>query len=127
MRRPGPYQLQAAIAAAHATAPTADATDWPVIVGLYDRLLAYTSSPVVALNRAIALGMAEGPAAGLAALDDVADALGDYPLLPAARADLLRRAGRWDEAAAEYAAAIAVASGDAERRALQRMLDSLQE
>ncbi len=127
VRRPGPYQLQAAIAAAHATAPTADATDWPVIVGLYDRLLAYTSSPVVALNRAIALGMAEGPAAGLAALDDVADALGDYPLLPAARADLLRRAGRWDEAAAEYAAAIAVASGDAERRALQRMLDSLQE
>ena len=127
VRRPGPYQHQAAIAAAHATAPTADATDWPVIVGLYDRLLAYTSSPVVALNRAIALGMAEGPAAGLAALDDVADALGDYPLLPAARADLLRRAGRWDEAAAEYAAAIAVASGDAERRALQRMLDSLQE
>tara|TARA_Y100000114_G_C11760846_1_gene329593 strand:+ start:2783 stop:3994 length:1212 start_codon:yes stop_codon:yes gene_type:complete len=124
-RRPGPYQLQAAIAAAHATAPTADAPDWQVIVGLYDRLLTHAPSPVVALNRAIALGMAEGPAAGLAALDDVADALGDYRLLPAARADLLRRAGRWPEAAVQYAAAIAVASGDAERRALQRMLDSV--
>ena len=125
VRRPGPYQLQAAIAAVHATAPTADATDWPVIVGLYDRLLAYTPSPVVALNRAIALGMTAGPDAGLAALDDVAAALGDYPLLPAARADLLRRAGRLEEAAVQYAAAVGVASGDAERRALQRMLDSL--
>lgn len=124
-RHPGPYQLQAAIAAVHATAPTADATDWPAIVALYDRLLTHNSSPVVALNRAIALGMAAGPDAGLAALDDVAAALGDYPLLPAARADLLRRAGRLEEAAVQYAAAIAVASGDAERRALQRMLDSL--
>lgn len=125
LRHPGPYQLQAAIAAVHATAPTADATDWPAIVALYDRLLTHNASPVVALNRAIALGMAAGPDAGLAALDDVAAALGDYPLLPAARADLLRRAGRLEEAAVQYAAAVAVASGDAERRALQRMLDSL--
>ncbi len=124
-RHPGPYQLQAAIAAVHATAPTADATDWPAIVALYDRLLTHNTSPVVALNRAIALGMAAGPDAGLAALDDVAAALGDYPLLPAARADLLRRAGRLEDAAAQYAAAVGVASGDAERRALQRMLDSL--
>lgn len=124
-RRTGPYQLQAAIAAAHATAPTADATDWQTIVRLYDRLLTHTPSPVVALNRAIALGMAAAPDDGLAALDDVAGELGDYPLLPAARADLLRRAGRLEEAAVQYAAAVARASGEAERRALQRMLDSL--
>lgn len=124
-RRTGPYQLQAAIAAAHATAPTADATDWQTIVRLYDRLLTHNPSPVVALNRAIALGMAAAPDDGLAALDDVAGELGDYPLLPAARADLLRRAGRFEEAAAQYSAAVARASGEAERRALQRMLDSL--
>lgn len=124
-RRPGPYQLQAAIAAAHATAPTVEATDWPAIVALYDRLLAHTPSPVVALNRAIALGMVTGPDAGLAALDEVADALASYPLLPAARADLLRRAGRHEDAAVQYSAAMAVVSGDAERRALQRALDAL--
>lgn len=121
----GPYHVQAAIAAAHATAPTADATDWAAIVALYDRLLDSTPSPVVALNRAIALGMAAGPDAGLAALDNVADALGSYPLLPAARADLLRRAGRREEAAVQYSLAIAATSGETERRALQRALDAL--
>ena len=126
LAHPGPYQLQAAIAAVHATAATPDATDWPSIVLLYDRLLTLTPSPVVALNRAIAVGMASGPDAGLEDIDEVAAALGAYPLLPAARADLLRRAGRVDEAAEQYRAALAVASGDPERRALRRMLDGLE-
>ncbi|NYF09929.1 RNA polymerase sigma-70 factor (ECF subfamily) [Leifsonia sp. AK011] len=126
--RPSPlgrYRLQAAIAAVHASAPTADATDWPTIVALYDQLLLVAPTPVVSLNRAIAVGMDRGPDAGLAALDEVAGSLGSYPFLPAARADLLRRSGRVDEAAEQYAAALAVASGDAERRALQRALDGL--
>ena len=122
LARPGPYQLQAAIAAVHASAPTPDATDWPSIVLLYDRLLTLSPSPVVALNRAIAVGMASGADAGLAAIDEVAAALESYPLLPAARADLLRRAGRADEAVEQYRAALAVASGAPERRALQRQL-----
>ena len=123
--RPGPYRVQAAIAAVHANAPTADATDWPTIVALYDQLLHVAPSPVVSLNRAIAVGMAAGPDAGLAAIDAVAASLGSYPFLPAARADLLRRSGRVDEAAEQYAVALAVASGDAERSALQRALDGL--
>ena len=121
----GPYQLQAAIAAVHATADTADATDWVSIGALYDRLLALAPSPVVALNRAIAVGMASGPDSGLAAIDDVAGALGAYPWVPAARADLLRRSGRRAEAAQQYQMALAVAPGDAERRSLQRMLDAV--
>jgi RNA polymerase sigma-70 factor (ECF subfamily) len=125
--RPGPYQLQAAIAAVHASAAIADATDWASIVALYDRLALIAPGPIVGLNRAIAVGMAHGPDAGLAALDTVAPALGAYPLLPAARADLLQRAGRGAEAAEQYEAAIRVAGSEAERRALSRRLSDVRD
>jgi RNA polymerase sigma-70 factor, ECF subfamily len=120
----GPYRLQAEIAAVHATAPDAAATDWARIVDSYDALLALHASPVVALNRAVALGYLHGPVAGLAALDEAAATgeLRDYPLLPAVRADLLRRAGRPDRAAAAYRQAIELTHSPAERRFLQRRL-----
>jgi RNA polymerase sigma-70 factor (ECF subfamily) len=123
-REPGPYQLQAAIAAVHAVAPTAAATDWGEIVGLYTRLMDVTPTPVVALNRAVAVAMTDGPAAGLALVDALAagDTLRGYHLLPATRADLLRRLDRRVEAADEYRAAIASATTDAERRYLNRRL-----
>lgn len=105
--RPGALLLQAEVAACHARAPRFSATRWGAIVGHYDALLALTRSPVVALNRAIALGFRDGPEAGLAALAALRfeRRLRRYPYLPAARADLLRRAGRWKEAADEYARA----------------------
>ena len=107
MERVGPYQLQAAIAACHARAGSWEATDWSRIVALYEALVDVAPSPVVELNRAVAIGLAEGPAAGLAAIDAIeASALRGYHLLPAARADFLRRLGRWPEAAAEYRAAL---------------------
>jgi RNA polymerase sigma-70 factor (ECF subfamily) len=123
-RRVGPYQLQAAIAACHATAPDADATDWPQIAALYGELANLTSSPVVELNRAVAVAMADGPTAGLELVEAVAasDELADYHLLPATRADLLRRLERNDEAAAAYRDAIELATTDAERRYLSRRL-----
>jgi len=103
----GPYQLQAAIALCHAEAPSWEATDWPRIVTLYRALAEVAPSPVVALNRAVAIGLAEGPEAGLDALDRIdAGALSRYHLLPAARADFLRRLGRWTEAATEYRRAL---------------------
>jgi RNA polymerase sigma-70 factor, ECF subfamily len=122
--QPGPYQVQAAIAACHATAEKAAETDWKEIVGLYDRLLRMAASPVVALNRAVAVGMADGPAAGLALVDALtADGdLADYPLLAATRADLLRRLDRRAEAAEAYRDAIDQASTDPERRYLTRRL-----
>jgi RNA polymerase sigma factor (sigma-70 family) len=114
--RPGPYQLQAAIAAGHARAESWEATDWPRIVAHYRALLALAPSPVVALNLAVAIGLAEGPRAGLAALDRIGDpALRDYHLLPAARADFLRRLGRGAEAAVEYRRALALADNPRER------------
>jgi RNA polymerase sigma-70 factor, ECF subfamily len=116
--RPGPYQVQALIAACHATAPAPDATDWPRIVTLYDRLEVLVPSATVRLNRAIAVGMSAGPDEGLALLDLV----GDHPLLPAARADLLRRLGRRAEAAAEYRRALARAQVAGERAYLSRRL-----
>jgi RNA polymerase sigma-70 factor (ECF subfamily) len=118
----GPYQLQAAIAACHATAPTAAATDWGQIVGLYDQLVTVVPSPVVALNRAVAVAMAEGPPAGLRLVDALASAggLAGYHLLPATRADLLRRMGRATEAAAAYRQAIDMTANEAERRYLAR-------
>ena len=122
--RPGTYQLQAAIAAVHATAPSAGSTDWASIVLLYDRLLELAPTYVVEFNRAIAVGMAEGPEAGLAALDAVAGDLGH--LRPAARADLLDRAGRRPEAGAEYRAAIELAPTDPERDALARRLEAIE-
>jgi len=120
--RPGPYQVQAAIAACHATAPDAAATDWREIAGLYRELGKMTGSPVVELNRAVAVAMADGPEAGLAIVDalDAGGALASYHLLPATRADLLRRLGRNAEAADAYQAAAALATTDAERRYLNR-------
>ncbi|HEY3684454.1 MAG TPA: sigma-70 family RNA polymerase sigma factor [Streptosporangiaceae bacterium] len=123
--RPGPYQVQAAIAACHATARDPAGTDWPQIAALYGRLTALVPSAVVALNHAVAVGMAYGPEAGLVRLDALAAGgrLDGYHLLPAARADLLRRLGRAPEAADAYRAARALAPTDAERRHLTRMID----
>jgi RNA polymerase sigma-70 factor, ECF subfamily len=121
---PGPYRLQACIAALHAVAPTAAATDWRRIVLLYDQLMEVASSPVVALNRAVAVAMVEGPAAGLALMDGLAAAgdLDGYHLLHAGRADLLRRLGRAEEAAAAYRRALDLATNPVERAFLTRRL-----
>ncbi|MDQ1478286.1 MAG: hypothetical protein QOE62_3515, partial [Actinomycetota bacterium] len=123
---PGPYQVQAAIAACHASAAVARATDWVEIAERYNELLRMVPSPVVELNRAVAIGMADGPDAGLRLVDalDRSGALTGYHLLPATRADLLRRLGRASEAAAAYRAALARASGatEAEQRYLARRL-----
>ncbi|NUS11868.1 MAG: sigma-70 family RNA polymerase sigma factor [Streptomyces sp.] len=126
-RRPGPYQVQAAIAACHAEAEKAEATDWAQIALLYGELARMAPGPVVELNRAVAVAMADGPAAGLALADALAGsgALAGYHLLPATRADLLRRLGRSSEAAAAYRDALALAPTEAERRFLARRLDSL--
>ena len=122
-RRPGPYQLQAAIAALHAEAPTADATDWAQICRLYDGLLLHMPTPVVALNRAVAVAMRDGPAAGLALVDLLGgESLDEYHLFHAARADLLRRLGRAPEAAAAYRRALETATNPTERRFLERRL-----
>jgi RNA polymerase sigma-70 factor, ECF subfamily len=121
--RPGPYQVQAAIAACHATAATPADTDWAQIALLYAQLSRMVPSAVVSLNRAVAVGMADGPAAGLALLSTL-DMPG-YHLLPATRADLLRRLGRLEEASAAYREALALAPTDAERRYLARRLSSL--
>ncbi len=124
LRRPGPYQVQAAIAACHANAPTAAATDWLEIAGLYGRLVAMTGSPVVELNRAAAVAMAQGPATGLVLLDQLEreGALAAYYLLPAARADLLRRMHRPSESALAYRAALDLVTSEPERRYLERRL-----
>ena len=115
--RAGPYQLQAAIAACHARAASWDATDWEAIVTHYRTLAEAAPSPVVELNRAVAIGFARGPAAGLVALDGIDTAtLRGYHLLPAARADFLRRLGRWTEAAAEYRRALELTDNAREQR-----------
>ena len=123
-RPPGPYALQAAIAAVHAQAPHAGATDWRQIALLYDELGRVLPTPVVTLNRAVAVAMSEGPSAGLLLIDALAagGALDEYHLLHAARADLLRREGRTAEAAAAYERALALATNAAERRFLQARL-----
>jgi RNA polymerase sigma-70 factor, ECF subfamily len=122
--RPGPYQIQAAIAACHATAERAADTDWAQIAMLYGQLARLVPSDVVELNRAVAVGMSAGPAAGLALVDALAAAgkLAGYHLLPATRADLLRRLDRPAEAAAAYRAALGLVTTDAERRYLARRL-----
>jgi len=122
--QPGRFAVQAAIAALHAEAPTYADTDWRQIVRLYDVLLSAWTSPVVALNRAVAVAMADGPAAGLARVTELeADGrLAGYRYLPAVRADLLRRLGRWDESAAAYADALALTENAAERRYLARRI-----
>ncbi|WP_063128490.1 RNA polymerase sigma factor [Nocardia fusca] len=126
-RRPGPYQVQAAIAACHATAPDSAATDWPQIAALYRELARLAPSPVVDLNYAVAVALADGIPAGLALVDELAGSgrLEGYYLLPATRADLLRRDGRAAEAAAAYAAALELAPTDAERRYLTGRLRAL--
>jgi RNA polymerase sigma-70 factor, ECF subfamily len=121
--QPGPYQLQAAIHAVHSDAPTAAATDWRQILALYDRLLALAPSPVVALNRAVAVAEVEGPEAGLALVDGLD--LDGYRLFHAIRADLLRRLGRDAEAVLAYEAAIARTGNATERAFLERRRQAL--
>jgi RNA polymerase sigma-70 factor (ECF subfamily) len=122
MHRPGPYQLQAAIAALHDEAATPADTDWPQIVTLYGALQRLTPSPVIELNLAAAVAMADGPAIGLAMMDglDASGELDTYPYLPAARADLLRRLERWSEAEAAYGRALELTSNRPERDYLER-------
>ena len=126
-QRFGPYTLQAAIAAVHALAPSADATDWTQIVGLYDVLLLADASPVIELNRAAAVAMRDGPAAGLALVDAILarGELGDYHLAHAARADLCRRLGRAEDARVSYERALALATQEPERRFLQRRIAAM--
>jgi RNA polymerase sigma-70 factor, ECF subfamily len=126
-RRVGPYALQAAIAAVHAEAPSSAATDWRQIVGLYDVLLRIAPSPVFALNRAVAVAMADGAAAGLALVDALLaqGALATYHFAHAARADLCRRLGRVEDARASYARALALVKQAPERRFLERRLAAL--
>jgi RNA polymerase sigma-70 factor (ECF subfamily) len=127
LRRRGSYQIQAAIAALHAKAMTSAATDWPQIVALYGALHEMMPTPIVALNAAAAVAMLSGPERGLAWIERVEESgeLGDYHLLPAARADLLRRAGRKSEAAVHYRRAIEMAHNPAERLYLERRLDEV--
>ena len=119
---PGPYVLQAAIAACHARARAADATDWSQIVALYERLGTLRPSPVIDLNRAVAMSYADGPAEALEVVDALvaADALSDYHLLPSVRGDLLARLGRDEEARAEFARAATMTQNDAEKALLLR-------
>jgi RNA polymerase sigma-70 factor (ECF subfamily) len=126
-RRVGPYTLQAAIAAVHATAPTAAATDWTRIVVLYDVLLRADPSPVVELNRAAAIAMRDGPAAGLTLIDAILarGELADYQLAHSARADLCRRLGRRSEAIASYRKALDLTRQDPQRRFIERRLCEL--
>jgi RNA polymerase sigma-70 factor (ECF subfamily) len=124
---PGPFTVQAAIAALHCQAPGPESTDWPQIARLYELLQAVQPSPIVALNHAVAIAMAEGPQSGLARIKELS-ARGDldgYHLLYAARADLQRRAGLLKEAAANYERAIALTSNDGERRFLQRRIEQV--
>jgi RNA polymerase sigma-70 factor (ECF subfamily) len=125
---PGPYALQAAIAALHCQAARAEDTDWPQIVRLYEVLERLQPSPIVSLNRAAAVAMVEGPGPALALVDGLAatGALERYHLLHATRADLLRRLGRRAEAASSYARALTLVTNDAERRYLERRLRELQ-
>ena len=121
---PGRFTLQAAIAGVHAMAPSLEQTDWPRVVHLYDRLLAVWNTPVVALNRAAAVAFADGPAAALPLLDELATdpRLADYPYLPATRADLLRRLGDAAGAAQSYRRAMELTANAAERAFLEQRL-----
>jgi RNA polymerase sigma-70 factor (ECF subfamily) len=124
-RRPGVYQIQAAIAHLHCEAPSTDETDWLQIVALYGELLRYTSSPVIRLNRAVALSMATTPERGLEEMAGLEPELGDYHLLHAARADLFRRTGETGAAATAYRRALELTENDAERRYLEARLAGL--
>lgn len=128
LRRIGPYTLQAAIAAAHAQAPSTAATDWGRIVGYYSELARIAPSPIVSLNRAVAVAMQDGPSAGLALIDRLLDGgdLAHYHLAHSARADLCRQMGRVEEARTSYRAALGLARQDPERRFLERRLNELE-
>jgi RNA polymerase sigma-70 factor (ECF subfamily) len=123
---PGPFALQAAIAALHCQAERAEDTDWRQIVRLYDHLERVQPSPIVSLNRAVAVAMADGPQPALALVDGLTDDLADYHLLHAVRADLLRRIGLLEEAARSYMRALALVTNDSERRFLERRLREVQ-
>jgi RNA polymerase sigma-70 factor (ECF subfamily) len=123
---PGPYGLQAAIAALHASAATAADTDWPQIAGLFEELIRRHPSPIIALNRAVAIAMAHGFEAGLALIEQLAGELADYHLWHAAKADLLRRLGRYRDAAIAYRAALARVGSAPERRFLERRLGEVE-
>jgi RNA polymerase sigma-70 factor, ECF subfamily len=125
--RPGPYQLQAAIQAVHCDADSFEATDWPQIVTLYDQLFSVMPTPVVALNRAIAVAELEGPGAALTTLDAIAAELESYHLLHAARATMLHRLGRRDDARAAFERAADLAPNEAERRFLARQIEDVLE
>jgi RNA polymerase sigma-70 factor, ECF subfamily len=126
-QQPGPYALQAAIAAVHAEAPTAAATDWDQIVRLYGVLAQIEPSPIIELNRAVAVAMRDGPLAGLELIDDILSRgdLTDYHLAHSARADLCRRLGRTADARVAYQRALALTRQEPERRFLERRLDEL--
>ncbi len=128
-RPSGPYTLQAAIAACHARAPSTKETDWSRIVALYDALVELTGSPIVELNRIVAVSMAEGPAAALPLLDDLRDdpALARYPFLPSVRADLLARLGRTREAIVELERAASLTASEDERELLRGRIRALRE
>ncbi|MGH7304064.1 MAG: RNA polymerase sigma factor [Candidatus Rokuibacteriota bacterium] len=128
-RRIGPYTLQAAIAAVHAEAPTASATDWPQIVGLYDVLMRAAPSPVIELNRAVAVAMRDGPMGGLALIDTILARgdLADYPLAHSARAELCRRLGKTGDARASYERALGLTRQEPQRRFLERRLAELRD
>jgi RNA polymerase sigma-70 factor (ECF subfamily) len=121
----GPYCIQAAIAAVHAEAPSAKGTDWNEIIGLYDVLARFDPSPIVALNRAVAIAMRDGPPAGLAAVEPLLKPLSSYHLAHAVHADLCRRAGKKSEARASYQRALSLARQEPERRFLERRLAEL--
>ncbi|MGZ5123109.1 MAG: RNA polymerase subunit sigma-24, partial [Burkholderiales bacterium] len=126
-RRFGPYTLQAAIAAVHAEAPDAAVTDWTEIVGLYDVLMEMVPSPIVELNRAVAVAMRDGPAAGLSLIDAILERgdLADYHLAHSARAELCRRLGRTAQARAAFERALGLTRQEPERRFLERRLSEL--
>jgi RNA polymerase sigma-70 factor, ECF subfamily len=125
--RPGPFQLQAAIQAVHCNADSFEATDWPQIVALYDHLFSVMPTPVVALNRAIAIAEIEGPSAALTTLDAIAPTLDTYHLMHAARGTMLRRLGRRDAARAAFERAVHLAATEADRRFLAEQIEELAE
>jgi RNA polymerase sigma-70 factor (ECF subfamily) len=118
----GPFALQAALAAEHCQAQRSEDTNWASIVQIYDVLQTVQPSPIVALNRAVAVAMADGPRAGLALIDELTGELEQYHLLHAARADLLRRMGATSDAAKNYETALKLATNDSERRFLKKRL-----
>ncbi len=127
LARPGPFALRAAIAAAHALSPSPEATDWSRIASLYDRLLDIEPSPIVALNRAVAIAERDGPEAGLPLIDSLAGDLDQYHLMHSARAEFCRRLGRTDDARTAYRRALELARTDEDRRFLERRLAELQQ